>query len=160
MHTSYSGLLEINGILSRGLLGVNPYTGEKNDPVKELPTGIFRHLKRLYKAVKDEMEIIQPEHREFIEKWAVDGKWPTHDSEKFAEFKPLYDEFFGMADIVIPISRFHTELLDDLKIVLPVDLQNLMEDINSSIEFEEKQKETPPATVVSNKGPESPPPDV
>ena len=157
MHIGIGVLMEVNAILSRGLLGADPYTGQRNDPIKELPTGIFRHLRRLHKAVKDELEIVAPEHKEFVAKWGVDGKFPDKDAENFAEFIAAYNEFFGTPDIILPFTDpFHTELLDGLKIVVPVEIMNLMENVNETIADEEKQKATPPATVVSDNGPESP----
>jgi hypothetical protein len=159
MHISFGVLMVINATLSRGLLGANPYTGEKNEPIKELPTGIFRHLRRLHKAVKDELEIIAPEHNEFIKKWAVDGQWPTPQSENYAEFDPAYNEFFGTPDIVLPFATPFELGLIDPKTVIPVDIMNIMENINDTIADDEKQKETPPATVVSDTAPQSATPD-
>jgi hypothetical protein len=159
MHTSVGVLMEVNKILSRGLLGVDPYTGEKIEPIKELPTGIFRHLRRFHKAVKDELEIVAPEHKAFIEAWVVDGKFPDKDSERYAAFIPAYNEFFGAPDIILPFATpFDLDLIDK-KTVVPVDIMNLMENVNDTIAEEEKQKEIPPATVVNDNGPESPKPN-
>jgi hypothetical protein len=154
MHGTFAGLLEVNGILSRGLLGVDPYTGQRNDPARELPPSMFRHLRRFHRAVKDEMELISPEHQAFIKKWIVDGKWPTPDSENFAEFTKAYNEFFGTPDIVVPFSPFKLELLDNLTSPVPVDLMTLMENANEA--YESELKETPPATAVSDKGASTP----
>ena len=154
MHVTIAGLFDINAILSRGLVGVDPYTGERFAPVKELPVGIFRHLRRLHKAIKDEMEVIAPDHKDFVAKWVVDGKFPASDADNFADFQKDYKEFFG--DLVtIPFSPFKLEMLDDLKVVVPVDLMNVMESVNEVIEEELKQKETPPATAVNDNAPES-----
>jgi hypothetical protein len=158
MHTSVGVLMEVNKILSRGLLGADPYTGQKFEPIKELPTGIFRHLRRLHKAVKDELEIVSPEHKEFVQKWVVDGKFPTEDAENFSDFIAAYNEFFGAPDIVLPFSTpFDLDLIDK-KTVVPVDIMNLMENVNDTIADEMKAKEIPPATAVDDKGPESPTP--
>lgn len=159
MNISLGVLMEVNAILSRGLLGQDPYSGKRNEPIKELPVGIFRHLRRLHKAVKDELEIVAPEHKEFLVKWAVDGKFPDKEAENFAEFFAAYNEFFGTPDIVLPFSPFKLELLDGLSVVVPVDIMNLMENVNDTIADEMKAKEIPPATAVDNKGPESPAPN-
>jgi len=157
MHVAIAGLFELNAVLSRGLSGVDPYTGERVEPVKELPVGIFRHLRRLHRAVKDELEIIAPEHKVFIDKWVVDKKFPAPDAENFADFQKAYAEFFGET-VVIPFSPFKLEMLDDLKVVVPTDLMNLMETVNDVIEDEmkAKEKEIPPATAVNDNGSENP----
>jgi len=157
MKITIEGLFEINAVLSRGLNGVDVATGKRIEPVKELPTGIFRHLRRLHKAVKDELEIIAPEHKDFIAKWAVDGKFPAPNAKNFKEFASAYTEFFGDT-VTIPFSPFKLEMLDDLKVVVPTDLMNLMETVNDVIEDEMKvkEKEIPPATAVNDNGPVSP----
>ncbi len=154
MHVTVEGLFEVNAILGRGLNGVDPYTGARVESIKELPTGIFRHLRRLHKAIKDELEVIAPDHKTFVEKWAVDGKLPAREAENFDEYFAAYREFFGEM-VVIPFSPFHLELLDGLKIVVPVDVMNVMENVNEAIASEEKEKEQP-ATADTDKGPESP----
>lgn len=151
MHITVEGLFEVNAVLGRGLNGVDPYTGERVAAIKELPTGIFRHLRRLHKAVKDELEIIAPDHRLFVEKWAVDGKFPARDAENFKDYFAAYKEFFGEV-IKIPFtSPFKLEMLDELKIVMPVDIQALMENVNEAIEADMKEKEEPPATADTDK---------
>ena len=156
MHISLGVLMQVNSVLSRGLVGADPYTGQRNEPIKELPTGIFRHLRRLHKAVKDELEIVAPEHKEFVAKWAADGKFPDKDAENFSEFIAAYNEFFGTPDIILPFAiPFQLDLIKPETIV-PLDIMGLMEDVNDAIAEEEKQKATPPATVVSDNGPESP----
>lgn len=155
MHVSIEGLFEVNAVLSRGLNGVDAYSGERGTAIKELPPGIFRHLRRLHRAIKDELELIEPERKLFLEKWLVDGKTPAQDAENFPEYLAAYREFFGEV-ITIPFSDpFKTEILEDMKIVLPVDIQTLMENINDAIADEKKEKE-PPATANIYKGPESP----
>ena len=159
MHTSIGVLMEVNATLSRALHGRDPYTGATNEPIKELPTGIFRHLRRLHNAVKSELEIIAPEHKEFIEKWAKDGKFPDADAENHAEFIVAHREFFGKPDIVLPFATpFELEIIDK-KTVVPVDIMNIMENVNDAIADELKEKENPPATAASDNGPESPEPN-
>lgn len=156
MHIPLGVLMQVNVILSRGLVGADPYTGQRNEPIKELPTGIFRHLRRLHKAVKDELEIVTPDHRAFVEKWAVDGKFPEKDAENFAEFAPAYNEFFGTPDIVLPFATpFQLDLIKP-ETVVPLDVMGLMEDMNDAIAEEIKQKEIPPATVVNDNGASTP----
>jgi len=156
MHVTVEGLFEVNAVLSRGLNGVDPYTGARVEQIKELPTGIFRHLRRLHRAIKDELEVVAPDHKTFVEKWAVDGKLPAKDAENFQEYLRAYMEFFGEM-IVIPFSPFHLELLDGLKIVVPVDVMNIMENVNEAIESEAKEKEKEqPATADTDKGVETP----
>ena len=157
MHVTLEGLIQMKAILSRGLMGVNPFTGERNKPAKELPASMFRHLRRLLKAVDDELAIAEPERKAFAEKWAVDGKWPTPDSENYAEFAPLYNEMFNTPDFVLPFSPFKLELLDRLDEAIPTDLMGLMESANDI--YEAEQKQNAPATGDSDNGPESPEPN-
>jgi hypothetical protein len=148
--------MEVNATLSRALQGRDPYTGKTNEPIKELPTGIFRHLRRLHNAVKGELDIVLPEHKEFVEKWAKDGKFPDKDSENYAEFIPAYNEFFGTPDIVLPFAEpFQLNLIKP-ELVVPVDIMNLMENVNDTIADELKEKANPPATAASDNGPSSP----
>lgn len=153
MHVTLEGLIQMKVILSRGLVGVNPFTGERSKPVTELPASMFRHLRRLQKAVDDELAIAEPERKAFVEKWSVDGKWPTPDAENYAEFAPLYAEMFGTPDFVLPFSPFKLELLDTLDEKIPVDLMTLMETANEFHEAEQKQNA--PATGDSDNEPES-----
>lgn len=156
MYLSVGVLMDLNVTLSRGLHGKNPYTGEICDPVKELPTGIFRHLRRLLKAVVGELEIVEPDRKIFADKWLVDGKWPTKKAENFAEFVPAHKEFFGKPDILLPFSTpFQLDLIKP-ETVVPVDIMNLMENVNDTIAEEAKQNEIPPATVDNDKGAETP----
>ena len=152
MHISVGILMEVNATLSRALQGRDPYTGAMNEPIKELPTGIFRHLRRFHNAVKGELEIVLPEHKAFVEKWAADGKFPDKDAENFAEFIPAYNEFFGTPDIVLPFSTpFQLDLIKP-ETVVPLDIMNLMENVNDTIADELKKKAIPPATAVSDSG--------
>jgi hypothetical protein len=154
MHVSFEGLLMLRGILSRGLLGRDPYTGEIAPMAKELPPGVFRHLRRLLRDVNSEIDTVTPEHKKFVEKWAVDGKFPEKENEKFGEFSKEYREFFQLADIVLAFSPFKLEMLDNLKEPAPVELMNIMEDLNGI--YEEEQKQNTPAKGDSNIGSESP----
>ena len=138
MRVSFMWLLEAKAILSRGIFGADPYTGEMVEPAKNLPASMFRHLGRVIKAVNDELEIGAPEHKEFIAKWAVDGKFPDSDAENYAEFKPLHDEFFFAPDFIIEFSPFKLELLDNLNEKVPVSLMNLMHEMNEA--YEQSQK--------------------
>ncbi|MDD3984195.1 MAG: hypothetical protein PHU54_09740 [Candidatus Omnitrophica bacterium] len=138
MKVSFMWLLEAKAILSRGIFGADPYTGEKVEPAKNLPASMFRHLRRVIKAVNDELEIGAPEHKEFIAKWAVEGKFPEPDTENYAEFEPAYQEFFLTPDFIIEFSPFKLELLDNLNEKVPVDLMNLMDGMNEA--YEQSQK--------------------
>lgn len=155
MKFTIEGLFGANAVLSRGLLGVDVVSGARVEPIKELPTSIFRHLRRLHRAIKDELEIISPDHREFMAKWGMDGKFPTPESENFKEFLGAYNEFFGEI-VTIPFSPFHLDVLDELKIVCPVDIQNLMENVNEVIAEELESEKEPPATADTDNGPSSP----
>jgi hypothetical protein len=155
MHVAIGGLFEINAILSRGLMGVDPYTGQRFAKADELPVGIFRHLRRLHRAIKDELEIISPDHKVFVEKWVVDGKFPAPDADNFAEFSTARNEFFGELAVIPFATPFNLGLIKD-DAVVPTELIGLMEEVNEVIEKEMKENETPPATADTDKGPESP----
>jgi hypothetical protein len=149
MHITIEGLFEVNAVLGRGLNGVDPYTGVRVEAIKELPPGIFRHLRRLHRAVKDELELIAPDHKAFVEKWAKDGKMPAKDAENFGEYFNAYQEFFYEV-VVIPFATpFKLDILEELKIVLPVDVQVVMENVNDAIESEKTTE--PPATADTDK---------
>ncbi|MDD5009206.1 MAG: hypothetical protein PHC68_12510 [Syntrophorhabdaceae bacterium] len=156
MYLSLGVLMDMNVTLSRGLHGKNPYTGEICRPVGELPVGIFRHLRRLYRAVIGELEIVEPDRKVFADKWIVDGKWPNSEAENFSEFLPAYNEFFGKPDIILPFATpFQLDLIKP-ETVVPVDIMNLMENVNDTIADEAKQNENPPATVVNDNGASTP----
>jgi hypothetical protein len=158
MHTNLMTLFQMNTILSRGLNGIDPNTGERVNPANKLPPSMFRHLRRVMKSIRDEIDLCEPERKPFADKWLVDGKWPKETDENFAEFKPLFDDLFFNPDITIPFTPFKLELLDKLDDPIPVDLMSLMEQLNEV--YESEQKEDNPAKGDSDKAELTATPDV